>query len=482
VSAEGAGGGKGESTGGAFDSLFGREKREDDVRVTPETVAVGAAAGVTGGVGLVLMGQAPPGYALLGAAYGAGLSFVLGHRFHGPGRGLVWSLGVAFLIGMFALAGVRDTAELFPHLVRLLVGFGAPVGFVVGLWNAWRVPHDRDPIDVPRALVVGGFAGVVGGWVFGEWMAQQGMLPLVAGLVGSDSYEVGLVLHFVIAVTIGVSYGLLFQRDARGYGSSLVWGLAYGFLWWLVGALTLFPLLRGDPVVWTAAEATEQFGSLVGHVVYGLLVGLVYSALDGFWVFLFHESDPLNHEPKGPGIRTLEAMKWGGLSSVAGALAFGVVLWWTESLETVAALVGSSSPAVGFAVHMLVAAIIGMTYGKLFRYESPNAGSGAGWGFTYGLVWWFVGPLTLLPVLLGNPVSWTAEAAGSALPLLVGHLAYGSVTGVVFYLIERRQKAWARLDPRIAEVENRKRRDVGTPAPAVWLFSMGVGIFVTVVV
>lgn len=472
----------GESAGGLGDSLLGRGEREDDVRVTPATVAAGAAAGVTGGAGLVVIGQAPLLWAVFGAVYGAGLAFVLGHRFHGPGRGLVWSLGVAFLVGMFALAGVRDTVELFPHLVRLLVGFGAPVGFVVGLWNAWRAPQDRKPIDLSRALVVGGFAGVVGGWAFGKWMAQQGMLPLVAGLVGSDASEVGLVLHFLIAVTIGVSYGLLFQRDARGYGSSLVWGLAYGFLWWLVGALTLFPLLRGDPVVWTAAEAGAQFGSLMGHVVYGLLLGLVYSALDGFWILLFHGSDPLNHEPKGPGVRTLEAMKWGGLASVAGALVFGFLLWRTESLETVAALVGSSSPAVGFAVHMLVAAIIGMTYGGLFRYESPNAGSGAGWGFTYGLIWWFVGPLTLLPVLLGNPVSWTSEAADSALPLLVGHLAYGSVTGVSFYLLERRQKEWERLDPRIAERENRRRRRVGTPAPAVWLFSLGVGVFVAVVV
>jgi len=477
VGAERTSVGEGESTGGLAESLFGRGEREDDVRVTPATVAVGAAAGVAGGAGLFVIGQAPPVWALFGAVYGGGVAYVFGHRFHGPGRGLVWSLGVAFLVGMFALAGVRDTTELFPHLVRLLVGFGAPIGFVVGLWNAWRVPHDRKP-----ALVVGGFAGVVGGWAFGEWMAQQGMLPLVAGLVGSESHEVGLVLHFLIAVAIGVSYGLLFQRDARGYGSSLVWGLAYGFLWWLLGALTLFPLLRGDPVVWTAAEAGEQFGSLVGHVVYGLLLSLVYSAVDGFWLFLFHESDPLNHEPRGPGVRTLEAVEWGGLSSVAGALVFGLLLWQTGSLETVAALVGSSSPAVGFAVHLGVAALIGMTYGKLFRYESHNAGSGAGWGFTYGLVWWFVGPLTLLPVFLGNPVSWTAEAAGAALPLLVGHLAYGSVTGAVFYLLERRQKAWERLDPRVAARENRKRRDVGTPAPAVWLFSMGVGVFVAVVV
>ena len=59
-------------------------------------------------------------------------------------------------------------------------------------------------------------------------MEQVSFFPLVAGLVRSDSREVGVLLHFAIAVIIGASFGVLFQRDLRGYGSSLSWGRPTG--------------------------------------------------------------------------------------------------------------------------------------------------------------------------------------------------------------------------------------------------------------
>ncbi|MCA1675086.1 MAG: NAD(P)/FAD-dependent oxidoreductase, partial [Actinobacteria bacterium] len=45
--------------------------------------------------------------------------------------------------------------------------------------------------------------------------------PLIASLVNSDSPTVGMMIHYAIAVFIGASFGALFQRDVRGFGSSL---------------------------------------------------------------------------------------------------------------------------------------------------------------------------------------------------------------------------------------------------------------------
>ena len=42
-----------------------------------------------------------------------------------------------------------------------------------------------------------------------------------------------------------------------------------------------------------------------------------------------------------------------------------------------------------------------------------------------------LGPLTLLPILLGEPVGWSAAAARSAFPSLLGLLLYGATTGLV---------------------------------------------------
>jgi hypothetical protein len=98
-------------------------------------------------------------------------------------------------------------------------------------------------------------------------------------------------------------------------------------------------------------------------------------------------------------------------------------------------LVGGTSPSLGFVVHLVISAIIGMSYGLLFRREAPDKGSGVAWGLLYGLVWWFLGPLTLYPVLLGGSLTWTTQAAGLALPSLIGHLMYGAATALAFIVV-----------------------------------------------
>jgi hypothetical protein len=58
-------------------------------------------------------------------------------------------------------------------------------------------------------------------------MSNAGIFPLIAGLVGSDSPEVGRTLHFSISVVIGATFGLLFRQDMKGLGSSIAWGITY---------------------------------------------------------------------------------------------------------------------------------------------------------------------------------------------------------------------------------------------------------------
>ncbi|MCA1673359.1 MAG: hypothetical protein LC799_14565, partial [Actinobacteria bacterium] len=350
----------------------------------------------------------------LGGLYGLLFALLVARRAVSPGAGLLWGLGYALLLwlsgpaGLFPLLGgageapamgMLDTARAhFPELVAYLLCFGLPLGLTLGILGGLRPLPGQTRFSLPRALVVGGAAGVVGGWAFGKWMAQVNFFPLIAGLVNSDSLMVGVTLHFVIAVIIGATFGMLFQRDVRGLGSCLGWGLAYGIFWWFLGPLTIMPLWQGNPLDWSYQQGAALFGSLVGHVIYGLLVGLVYAALDRLWVGFFYSSDPINREVEGPGTRTLRSLGWGAVASLAGGLLFSLVMVATGVLPQVANLVGGSSPVLGFAVHMGISTLIGMSYGVLFAYEAPDFGSGIAWGLLYGLTWWFVGHLTLLPV------------------------------------------------------------------------------------
>ncbi len=259
------------------------------------------------------------------------------------------------------------------------------------------------------------------------------------------------------------------------------WGAGYGLFWWFLGPLTIMPVWQGSRIDWSHSRGAALFGSLVGHVIYGLIVGLIYAALDRLWVGFFRDSDPINREPEGAGSRFLYSLKWGAAASLAGGFLFSLVMMAVGFLPKVASLGGGSSPALGFIVHLFISALIGMSYGLLFRREAPDFGSGVAWGLVYGLIWWFVGPLTLMPILLGSQFSWTPEVAGSLLPSLIGHLIYGAATAAVFLIFERRHNDWLRLDPRVAAREARLTRPVGTPAPALWLFMLGLGALLPIV-
>ena len=325
----------------------------------------------------------------------------------------------------------------------------------------------------------GGIAGLAGGWAFGKWMAQVDYFPTIAGMMGLSSRVAGETLYYVFAVIIGVSFAILFQREIRGYGSSLICGAAYGIFWWFLGQLTLTPLSLGKPLNWSSDAASSAFGRLIGHIVYGLIVGLLYAAVDRMLVRFFTDSDPIRRAPEGPGLRLILSARWGALAGIAGGLLYALVLLATGSWSQIAAVVGGSSPWLGFAVHLLISVVLGVTYGLLFYREAPNLASGIAWGLCYGLIGWFIGPLTLLPASQGAPL-WTQAQAREQFPSMVGQLIYGAIAAAAFWSLERRHNDWLLLDPRIAAREARLRRPVGTAAPALWLFVLGMGVLLPI--
>jgi hypothetical protein len=341
--------------------------------------------------------------------------------------------------------------------------------------------REKLSVNLWRVLIVGGIAGLVGGWFFGAWLAQNNSFVLIAGIVNSNSQITGALLHYLIAIVIGMSFGLLFQRDVYRPGSSLSWGVAYGLLWWFLGSITLLPLLTGQRVDWSIIHISLQFGTLVGHVVYGAALGLTYALLDRVWRGLFIESDPIRRMTEGSGTRAFFSLGWGILASIVGGLLFSIVMAAAGILPRVAALVGGTSPILGFFVHLVISSLIGMSYGLLFSYEAPDRGSSIAWGMLYGLIWWFIGPLTLMPVLLGGTVTWTIQAADLALPSLLGHLLYGAATGLVFLWLEQRHRNSLSIEKRNTQSEERLRRPGGTPAPALWLFLLGLGVMLPVI-
>lgn len=129
-----------------------------------------------------------------------------------------------------------------------------------------------------KAGVLGGLAG---GLVFGVMMGMMGMLPMIGSMVGIPTAPAGFVLHMVNSAIIGAAFGVLFGRAAATMTGGLWTGLSYGAAWWVLGPLTLMPLFMGMGlgVNWNAAAATEMLPSLMGHLIYGGILGVGYAWL-----------------------------------------------------------------------------------------------------------------------------------------------------------------------------------------------------------
>lgn len=431
---------------------------------------------------------------MLGAVFGLAFGLFCAHRANSAGAGLIWGLSAAFLGWLVLPAGfvpwltgsargiaqLADARERFPELVACLICLGMPVGIALGLRGSVRSRVQNEPFHWWRAIVVGGFSGILGGMIFAGWSSAGDFFPLIGGLVEPHSHMATVLLEFAVATLIGSSFGLLFQRDVRGYGSSMGWGLGFAIFWWFLGPLTLFSLVSRTPVDWSAGNGSDLFGSLVGHILYGLVLGIAYATIDRLWLRLFIESDPLNREPEGPGLLVLRSLGWGAVSGLAGGIVSSPVMIATGVLPKIVGPDSRLSTFHALLWHLLISSLIGMSFGLLFRRESSSIGLGVMWGWLFGLIWWYLGPMTFLPLLLTGEIDWRTSAASALLPSLMAHLIYGATTALVFLLLESRYSRRMFFNPRTAAYELRRIRPVGTPAPALWLFALGLGVLLPI--
>lgn len=129
---------------------------------------------------------------------------------------------------------------------------------------------------MPSQVAAGAAGGLVGGVVFGIMMQAWDMMPMVAMLVDKSTTAVGVgwVVHLAISIILGIGFAVLFGRWAGSLPVSTVLGLGYGLVWWVLGGLILMPARLGmDLFMWN----TTTQRSLIGHLVYGLLLGAVYA-------------------------------------------------------------------------------------------------------------------------------------------------------------------------------------------------------------
>lgn len=137
---------------------------------------------------------------------------------------------------------------------------------------------DTDSRSSAKLAVAGAIAGLGGGLVFGILMGMMGMLPMVGMLIRVENAVAGFVVHMAISAFIGATFGLIAGRFKASRGSTILLGIAYGIVWWVLGALFLMPLLLGmNEMIFAIGQA--QWMSLMGHLIYGIITALLFVPL-----------------------------------------------------------------------------------------------------------------------------------------------------------------------------------------------------------
>ena len=135
-------------------------------------------------------------------------------------------------------------------------------------------------------------AGLIAGVVFGIIMTvmhaptpdggSMPMMAMVAQVLKSKSLAVGWVYHLFNSAVIGGLFGSILGGKIVGFGSGAGWGAAWGVLWWVLGGLILMPMFLGMPAfapLQMPMMRPVAFASLMGHVIFGLLLGAAFVPL-----------------------------------------------------------------------------------------------------------------------------------------------------------------------------------------------------------
>ena len=135
-------------------------------------------------------------------------------------------------------------------------------------------------------MTAGVIAGLIAGVVFGLIMQFSTMpdpgggevssMLMVARVVRSESIAVGWLYHLFNSAVIGGLFGWLFSGKVQSAGSGAFWGALWGVVWWILGGLILMPVLLGMRAfesLRTSGMSSVAWGSLVGHLVFGVILG-----------------------------------------------------------------------------------------------------------------------------------------------------------------------------------------------------------------
>lgn len=131
------------------------------------------------------------------------------------------------------------------------------------------------------------------------------------------------------------------------------------------------------------------------------------------------------------------ALSLGAIAGLIGGIPFGMLMAMMGMMPMIGMLVGVENALVGVLVHGVISAVTGAIYGLFATRFEQTWGFAALAGLVYGILWWVLGALILMPAMLGmfqnifmiGQMQWMS---------LMGHIIFGEVLALSFLWLYRR--------------------------------------------
>ncbi len=272
--------------------------------------------------------------------------------------------------------------------------------------------------DLVAWLLAGALAGQVGGVVYGLVMRHLGVIESIAALVRLPPSAVGgWIVHMIVAGVIGAGFAALIRRQEHSAGDLLFWGLIYGAVWWIIGPLTLAPLLiRREALAWDLTSAQETFPMLLGHLQYGVTTSLA---------LLLWRRSSFERPTAGAAVR-------GVLAGLIGAALTGKALVDQGLLGQFVGVDNQDPSGALWLGVLLTGAGTGLAFAAVVPTVRDSAGAALVRGFVFGFLAWILVPMTIVGLATRGMLPWGMGFAHDAFPGLLAYLLFGGILGLAY--------------------------------------------------
>jgi uncharacterized membrane protein YagU involved in acid resistance len=121
----------------------------------------------------------------------------------------------------------------------------------------------------------------------------------------------------------------------------------------------------------------------------------------------------------------------GIVGGVIGGVVFGLMMTAQGMMPMVAMLARSESVVIGWVVHLIISAFIGGVFGVVASRLPTSWGITLGAGVVNGVVWWMLGALILMPLMLGMG-EMVLQIGDMQINSLIGHVIFGVIAAAVY--------------------------------------------------